>query len=171
MNESEDKALLREGFDFKEVPVWYPLCYNRQCPLQTQCLRYQALLYAPSDLGARLCVMPSQLRDGQCRYFAEIRLVTWARGFSRLYDRVLKADFTEMRKSLVAYFHGKRQYYWYLRGERPLSPEQQAWLKEWLRQWSYEWEFPFDSFEQAYIYHRESSSIGLHIVDRCSIKE
>ena len=163
--------MLREGFDFKEVPTWYPLCYNRQCPMREHCLRYQALYYAPDDTGARLCVMPAQLRNGQCRYFAEIRLVKMARGFQRLYDRVLKPHFTPMRKSLVEHFHGKRQYYWYLRGERVLTPEEQQWLRGWLREWGYEWEFPFDSFESAYVYQRESSSIGLHKVDRRFIME
>ena len=48
-----------------------------------------------------------------------------ASGFSHLYDKVLKADYTSMRKAITAYLHGAKQYYQYMRGERPLTPEQQ----------------------------------------------
>ena len=57
-----------------------------------------------------------------------------------------------MRKELVDYFHGKRQYYWYMKGERALLPGQQDWMRQWLRGWGYEWELPFDRYEDGYIY-------------------
>lgn len=109
-------------------------------------------LHAPAEIRARLCVMPGEWKDGVCHSFEEIRLVKKAFGFSRLYDQVLKRDYTAMRKELVDYFHGKRQYYWYMKGERALLPGQQDWMRQWLRGWGYEWELPFDRYEDGYIY-------------------
>lgn len=148
----EDFNALQEPFDIKAVPSWYPVCINGQCPRHQQCMRYQVGKRMPSSLYARLCVMPNAWQNGDCRFFEEIRLVRVARGFTTLYDRVLKHDFTPMRKELVAYFHGRRQYYWYLRGERTLLPEQQEWLRQWLLGWKYDWDFPFDSYEDTYVY-------------------
>ncbi len=139
-------------FDIEAVPSWYPVCINGQCERHGRCMRYQVGLRLPSELEARLCVLPSAWQKGECRFFDEVRLVMVARGFTTLYDRVLKNDYTPMRKELVEYFHGLRQYYWHLRGERPLLPEQQEWLRQWLRGWGYDWDLPFDRYEDTYIY-------------------
>ena len=38
-----------------------------------------------------------------------------AEGFSDLYDKVLKDDYTPMRKRLTEYLRGPKQYYQYMR--------------------------------------------------------
>ena len=150
------KVSLRETFDFKEVPEWYPVCCLEECPQKDRCLRYQVVSYVPQEIGAWLCVMPGQLNDGECSFFAEIQPIVLARGFRRLFDQVEKQEATQMRKELVEFFHGKRQYYWYFRGERTLSPEQQSWMRQWLKGWGYEWDLPFDVYEEAYFFTKET---------------
>ena len=79
--------------------------------------------------------------------------LVWAAGFSHLFDCVMKKDFTSMRKGLTSYLHGVKFYYEYKRGDRPLSPEQQQWIRKFVKSYGYEWEVPFDSFYEAYEYH------------------
>lgn len=141
---------LNEEFDFKVVPSWYVLCTNDTCPLRQDCMRFLAGSNAPENLEMAQCVMPAALKDGQCRWFDRKRTVVNAFGFSHLYDKVLKRDYTSMRKSITNYLHGAKMYYEYKRGDRPLSPEQQQRIQQIVKNCGYEWEVPFDSFAEAY---------------------
>jgi len=89
-------------------------------------------------------------RDGHCRWFDKTTVVTMASGFSRLYEHVLKKDYTSMRKNITAYLHGAKQYYQYMRGERPLTPEQQRGIQQIVRSYGYDWEVPFERYHSAY---------------------
>ena len=73
-----------------------------------------------------------------------------AEGFSGLYDKVLKDDYTPMRKQLTAFLRGPKQYYQYMRGERPLSPAQQQGVRRIVSSFGYDWEVPFERYFQAY---------------------
>ena len=39
------------------------------------------------------------------------------------------------------------------KGRKPLSPEQQAWIRQLIKSYDYEWEVTFDSFYEDYEYH------------------
>ena len=60
-------------------------------------------------------MLPTAEKDGQCRWHDPIKAVTMAEGFSDLYDKVLKDDYTPMRKRLTEYLRGPKQYYQYMR--------------------------------------------------------
>ena len=125
-----------DTFNFSEVPSWYALCLNHECPMREDCLRYLAGTHAPDSLETAVCVMPQTLKEGKCNLFDEKKVVAWAAGFSHLYDRVLKDDFTPMRKTITDY----------------LSPEQQLWLKDYVADKGYEVEF--DRYFEGYIYRQ-----------------
>lgn len=150
METNIDIKPLSEKFDFSEVPGWYVLCFNAGCPLHKDCLRYLAGANVPESMDTAKCVLPHKGRDGQCRWFDMTAVVTMASGFSHLYDKVLKADYTSMRKTITAYLHGTKQYYQYMRGERPLTPEQQDGIRKIVSSYGYDWEVPFDRFYRAY---------------------
>ncbi len=135
--------------DFSTVPDWYVLCTLQNCPLCNQCLRHLAASQAPATLQTAVCVMPKVLNDTQCRFFDPVRKVTVARGFTHLFDKVLKNDFTAMRESLTYYLHGSKLFYEYKRGDRPLMPEQQEWIRQLVKKFGYDWDVPFDRFEEA----------------------
>ena len=153
MDSNKEVKPLKKQFDFADVPSWYVLCHNNLCPMQTSCLRYLAGQHAPDQLEVATCVMPKTLKGGKCRWYDKRNVVVWAQGFSHLFDRVMKKDFTSMRKELTSYLHGAKFYYEYKRGDRPLSPEQQAWIRQFVKSYGYEWEVPFDSFYEDYEYH------------------
>ena len=147
-------------FDFSRVPSWYVLCTNNDCPQKAECLRYLAGKNAPDNLEIARCVMPQTLKNGECRWFDKITIDVWAAGFTHLYDRVMKKDYTTMRKTITNYLHGARIYYEYKRGERALSPQEQQWIRNYVRSLGYEWEVEFDSYFEDYVYrHQELSGI------------
>jgi hypothetical protein len=141
-------------FDFSGVPSWYVLCNNNLCPLQSDCLRFHAAAQAPETLEVASCVMPKVQNGRACRWYDKRTIVVYAAGFSHLYDRVFKKDYTTMRKTITKYLHGSKLYYEYMRGERPLSPEQQQWIIDYVKSCGYEWEVEFDSYYKGYAYHQ-----------------
>lgn len=153
MDSNKEIRPLKRQFDFADVPQWYVLCTNNQCPMQTSCLRFMAAQNAPDNLELARCVMPKMLKGGKCRWYDKRSVVVWALGFSSLFDRVMKKDFTPMRKAITRYLHGVKFYYEYKRGDRPLSPEQQQWIRNFVKSYGYEWEVPFDSYYEDYAYH------------------
>ena len=148
----EIKKLSHE-FNFADVPNWYVLCNNNHCPLREDCLRFLAGSHAPDNLEIATCVMPKTLKDDKCRWFEKKTVAVYATGFSHLYDCVMTKDYTTMRKTITRYLHGAKMYYEYMRGERPLSPEQQQWIKDYVKSLGYEWEVEFDGYFEAYVYH------------------
>ena len=92
------------------------------------------------------------LKNGHCRWFDKVKVMTMAVGFSHLYDNVLKSDFTSMRKTITAYLHGVKFYYQYMRGERPLTPAQQQGIRDIIKSYGYDWDVPFDGYHKAYCF-------------------
>ena len=153
MDHNNEIKPLSDEFDFSDVPSWYVLCTNNQCPLRNDCLRFMAGLHALENMEIATSVMPKTLKEGKCRWYDKKTVVVYAAGFSRLYDRVMKMDYTSMRKAITSYLHGTRLYYEYKRGERPLSPEQQQWIRDYVKNCGYNWKVEFDSYYEGYAYH------------------
>lgn len=118
------------GLTWEKVPQGWALCFNAECPLCQSCLRWLAGRLAPQELTMTRCITPLALAKGTCPHFASAEPIQYARGFSTIYDRVLKSDYTPLRKQMTLMLSGKRYYYEYKRGERRLSPEQQEAIRE-----------------------------------------
>ena len=158
MTKEKEIVAISETFDFATVPSWYVICTNSSCPLRDDCMRFYAGSHAPDSLETATCVMPATLKDGQCRWMDEKRTVVVAYGFSHLYEQVLKHDFTPMRERITDYLHGPKMYYEYMRGERPLSPQQQHRIQKVVRDFGYSWEVPFDRYAEAYVFDTAPSN-------------
>jgi len=137
------------NFSWKDVPSGWALCFNQSCPLHEHCLRFQAGVLAPSDLTVSRCVTPRALTEERCKVFTSMEPTKMARGFSTIYQKVLKRDYTSLRKFMTNLLSGKRYYYEYKRGERLLSPEQQSDIRELFASFGYKDSVQFDSYEET----------------------
>ncbi|MBP3286524.1 MAG: hypothetical protein J6M15_06265 [Prevotella sp.] len=137
------------NFSWKDVPSGWALCFNQSCPLHEHCLRYQAGVLAPPDLTVTRCVTPRVLTGERCKVYASMEPVKMARGFSTIYQNVLKRDYTSLRKFMTSLLSGKRYYYEYKRGERSLSPEQQSDIRQLFGSFGYKDSVHFDSYEET----------------------
>ncbi len=151
---------LSDTFDYSCVPSWYVICTNISCPLKDKCLRYLTGLNTPDVIDHANCVLPKALENGQCRWFDPQKVVVNALGFIHLYDRVMKKDFTRMRKEVTRYLHGAKLYYEYKDGKRPLSPEQQQWIRNYVKSCGYDWEVEFDHYFEAYVFNHVKLKAG-----------
>jgi hypothetical protein len=139
---------------WEDVPKGWALCFNRECEMREGCLRFKAGELAPEETTVWPCITPRALKDGECQHFASTEKVNYARGFSHIYDKVLKQDFTPLRKAMTEMLQGKRYYYEYLRGERRLSPRQQQSIHNLFAKSGYAESVCFDGFEASFDFKR-----------------
>ena len=137
---------------FQDIPSWFAVCTNEQCPLKTQCLRKKAGDVVMLHEQKAICVLPNQLVNGHCDWYTEPRTHQLKVGFTHLFDKILEKDATPIRQAIIDIFHGKRQYYWYLRGEKPLMPEQAEAITQIVRRRGSSWEIPFDGERETYVF-------------------
>lgn len=148
-----------KDLQWEEVPTNWALCFNHDCNKCDSCLRYAAGSIVPRELTVSNCVLPNAILNDGCLHYAPIQKWKYARGFSRIFEHVLKKDFTLIRSSLTNYLRGKRYYYEYKRGEKRLSPEQQDYIRQLFSNFGYIEEC-FDLYEEAYHFscsNRQSS--------------
>ena len=140
--------------DFKEIPDWWPVCGNGDCPMAGDCLRHAAWLSVPPTVTRWPSVMPTALLNGECKYFARMEKVRMARGFDKMFACVHSRDArVEIRLAITDYLGSKGTYYRYKHGERLLNPEQQQWILQLFSRYGYNAEgLSFDEYVSSYYY-------------------
>lgn len=130
----------------QDVPAWFPVCINKECPRCGECLRYRCAQVLSPENETVFCVSPSQWESDGCRHFVDGQPIRMARGFTKLFDQVLTKHAASLRLDLTALLHGVRIYYEYKRGKRLLTPDEQAEIRRIVRHYGYEWEVSFDGY-------------------------
>lgn len=64
---------------FTDIPSWWPVCYQSDCPQAAHCLRYQACMSASHDEAQWPCILPNARKNGECNYFREFKKVSYYR--------------------------------------------------------------------------------------------
>lgn len=123
-------------YDFTQVSAGWKFCFNSECPMHGECLRFQAALEMPEDREWGSAVFPPALKNGQCKYFRKDEKVTLASGFLTS-DPILNDMYVKLRLKLTAYLGGNGTYYLYRNGKKWLSPTQQEGIREIFRKAGY----------------------------------
>ena len=142
--ESQDKK-----YDFTEISSGWKFCFNSQCPMRGECLRYQAALEMPEDREWGYAVFPSALKNGRCKFFRKDEKVRLATGF--VTDNPIQNNmFVRLRHQLTTYLGGNGTYYLYRNGKKWLSPTQQEGIREIFRKAGYRDEVIFKEEKEDY---------------------
>jgi hypothetical protein len=129
----------------------YALCFNQECALKEQCMRYQLGLQATAHRTQGAAVYPSAWKDGTCSSFSTNGEVEMAWGFDGLYKLLSPDMATVARRSLRKHLSaGASTYYRFHHGERLLSPAKQQEIIDFVSQFGPVGEKPFDHYLTAY---------------------
>ena len=131
----DEKELLKKAFEYGNVPSNITYCFTEPCPMKNKCIHYLSGLYKNEKTDRGDAIFPNALKNGNCKYFAPLRVVKMAWGFDKL--------FAEMRD----YLGSKGQYYRYKLGQLKLLPEQQACIKQLFAGYGYK-DVEFDHFSE-----------------------
>lgn len=119
------------------TPHW-AYCFNSNCELAGKCFRLASSRFIPEKTLCGRAVYPGACRDGKCRYYVELELMRMAWGFGKLYWEAKSCDVAPLRKRMQDMFGGKTGYYKYHRGDKKLTPEQQADIARLFAQYGYD---------------------------------
>lgn len=135
-------------FDFSKVSPMTALCFNEQCGRKQECMRYMVGQQIPKDHERGLSIYPNALHEGSCKHFREFRVIEAAYGFGDIFANVATKHAPEMRRKMEHYLGGHGTYYRYKNGERPLSPEQQEWIRSLFESYGYDRNVEFCNYKQ-----------------------
>ena len=82
--------------------------------------------YIPEDSVVGNAIFPTAYKSNGCRFYVTPTISTLSWGFSRLFDNVPHKSVMQLRNDMKRYFRGSSNYYKYHRGEKKLTPMQQA---------------------------------------------
>ena len=88
---------------FEEVPHWWALCLNSDCPMRGNCLRHHAATLAPPTLAAHMVIISHDAGGANCPYFVENQTVRLACGFKNIFNRVNHEHHKAMRRAIMEY--------------------------------------------------------------------
>ena len=138
MHPMQELTLLKKAFADGKVPKSATYCFLDHCPTKDNCIHHLCGCCKSPTLDRGRAVFPSALHDDRCRYFAPLRIVRMAWGFSRLFDDVKTKDAKKLRAELYTLFGSKGQYYRYKLGQAKLLPELQEDVKRLFAEHGYE---------------------------------
>lgn len=141
---------MENSFDFKKIGPGYLFCFNAECPKKDECVRYVVSSHIPDDVTVGTAVLPPACRNGECKYFKSAQIVEYAYGFEHIYDKVMRKDYTTLRKILTEHLGNNGKYYEYKHGKRGLTPEQQQYIRELFAHYGYTEGVDFDRYVMQY---------------------
>ena len=137
---------------FSDIPSNWAICYQADCPLAANCLRYRAFTLAPADLNHHECVLPSARRADECRCFVEDRPMRLAYGMRRLLAGVGYEQGIDLRSRLYDLFGSRSQFYRYNERNWPVTPSQQTAVAALFREAGLDREPEFDHYTTGYYF-------------------
>ena len=121
----DEKELLKKAFEYGNVPSLITYCFTEPCPMKDKCIHYLSGLYKNEKTDRGDAIFPNALKNGNCKYFAPLRVVKMAWGF----------------------LGSKGQYYRYKLGQLKLLPEQQKYIKQLFARYGYK-DVEFEHFSE-----------------------
>ena len=130
------------------IPYGYCVCQHADCPKAPTCLRQ--LAYTPemedeSSIFVHLLKPSLGTKKADCPYYRDSTPVRFAKGFKNMQKQMLPGQYERFRLRLIGHF-GRNPYYERRRGNRLLTPEEQAVIRQVLKEVAIIRELKFDSY-------------------------
>ena len=88
----DEKELLKKAFEYGNVPSNITYCFTEPCPMKNKCIHYLSGLYKNEKTDRGDAIFPNALKNGNCKYFAPLRVVKMAWGFDKLFAEMKVKD-------------------------------------------------------------------------------
>lgn len=112
------------------IPANYFRCPSAHCSAADHCLRSYAWHHADAELHFVNAVNPCAItHDAACPLFRSMVPQRYARGFMGMQARMLPGQYAQFMREGIDHF-GQTRFYLCRRGERPMSPRDQAFLRQ-----------------------------------------
>ena len=145
---------------FNDVPRNWAVCFNGECPLKSECMRFQAAETMPDSVMTWRTIMPAAWKKGNCIAFVRKRVERKAYGLKHFLDHVEQKDYHWLREKTMDYLGGRTSYYRYNRGQKLLSEAQQQYLLQMMKRAGYEGKGEFENYCEVLVFDKIVSKKG-----------
>ena len=138
---------------FREKAEKYMVCFNAECPLHEQCLRWTVGHYVDSACHVVTCVNPryAPAAKGRCDLFRDNRPITMPIGMTGFYRDMPGHTEHSIKRRLIAQ-SCRSTYYKYHRGDRPITPDMQELITRISREEGWQGALTFDGEVTDYVW-------------------
>ena len=134
----------------KTIPGGYVACLPCDCPQRAHCLRAWAWSHRNSSEKQYTVLNPDLTTfDGHCPFYCDDQPQRYAIGFSNFQQRMYPMQYKQFMSACVARF-GRNSYFQRRRGEIPMPPSEQAFIRSLLKSIGAPDDLDFDGYEEHF---------------------
>lgn len=137
-------------FNYADAPKSWYNCFNAACPKAGECMHFMTGKNVPADVTLGNAIYPNACKNGECRFFKQIRMMRGAYGFNTMLNDLKRKDEELLRGMITDYLGSNTTYYKFNRGEKLLTPEQQEWILALFRKYDYTGDKEFEGYRYIY---------------------
>ena len=130
----------------------YTVCYQDQCPLHIQCLRWQVGQYVPNTASTYQCVNPrfEGVATDNCPMYRNDQKARFAKGMLNIFnDNMPKRLEPAVRHGVIG-LTNRTYYFEYRNGSRLIPPALQKSIRDLFRENGWTDEVHFDDYVEDY---------------------
>ena len=130
----------------------YTVCYVDECPLHTQCLRWQVGQHVPHTYSSYRCVNPhfKGVATTECPMYRNDQKVRFAKGMLRTFTSDMPKRLEPAVRQGVISLSNRTYYFEYRNGSRLIPPALQEDIRKLFRDNKWKEEVTFDSYVEDY---------------------
>ncbi len=137
----------KQNITWQSVPNGYAHCIHSDCPQAQTCLRAIAFSVLPCEERWVNIVNPKGCsKDADCPHYKDSRPQQYACGFRCIQQELLPRQYDDFMSKLISRF-GRNEYFRRRRGDRPMPPAEQAFIRQVLKEIGAPDTLDFDSYE------------------------
>ena len=144
---------MKKSYDFfSNSPVTFGLCFKSGCASADNCLRRLAFRDLNDSREKVIGVNPliaDTAGAGVCSLYRPAEPVRVAYGFSKALATVPKGRVKDVQRT-ICHNVCRRNYYYLLKGDKPLLPDMQRYVEDVLQQFGASVPVEFDRYESQY---------------------
>lgn len=130
------------------IPHNYEACLTNNCPQREHCLRAWVWDNRKSSVQRYVVLNPDlTTSDGHCPFYCNDQPQRYALGFTNFQRRLYLDQYKQFMSACIARF-GRNPYFMRRRGDTPMSPSEQAFIRSVLKQIGAPEDIDFDGFEE-----------------------
>ena len=133
--------------DRHTMPSYFSACISSTCPKREHCLHAWAWQHRDPKSWLVDVINPDYTsEDGNCSYYCDDQPQRYARGFENFQKRMYPDQYKSFMYACIARF-GRNPYFMRRRGETPLPPSEQAFIRQVLKRVGAPDDLEFDAYE------------------------
>ena len=136
----------------KKAKEGYTVCYQDQCPLRTQCLRWQVGQHVPNTKSCYWCVNPhfEGVATDNCSMYRNDQKVRFAKGMLHTFTSDMPKRVEPAVRYGVIRLTNRTYYFEYRNGSRLIPPALQENIRNLFRENGWKEEVQFDGYVEDY---------------------